>query len=191
MSIRARMIILPLSIVLNYFLTKTSGLTFIGCHNFRLQSCSMIGITSVHALSWHDNVRACAFTRFVPYPLCKFILTSSFSYLWLWNLSVLTSFHVLSAEYVRIRLVHLFSFFLRLHAVETFFVPFSFVSMLYPVLYPYVSTLYLIISPPVSMLDSVSSWFDLTLTTFPTVRRSNILWPDHARVLKKVEGKDN
>ena len=26
----------------------------------------------------------------------------------------------------------------------------------------------LILSPPVSMLDSIYSWFDLTLTTFPT-----------------------
>ena len=48
------------------------------------------------------------------------------------------------------------------------FVPFSFVLMLYPVLSPSVSTPDSIFSPPVSMLDSISSRFDLTLTTFPT-----------------------
>ena len=58
---------------------------------------------------------------FVQYPLHKFILTLSFSYLCIWNLSVLVSYHFLSADYVRVRLVHFFSFFLFLHAVETFF----------------------------------------------------------------------
>ena len=78
----------------------------------------------------------------------------------------LRSANVLSANYVCVWLVHLFSFFLYHYAVETFFVPLSFVSMLYPVLYPYVSILESIISPPVSMLDLISSWFDLTLTKF-------------------------
>ena len=31
------------------------------------------------------------------------------------------SFHVLSLDYVRVRIVHIFSLFLRLHAGETFF----------------------------------------------------------------------
>ena len=81
----------------------------------------MVVTTVVHAPSWHDNVRVCALTRFVPYPLYKFRLTSSFSYLWLRHISVLTPCHFLSADYVCVRLVHLFSFFLCLHAVETFF----------------------------------------------------------------------
>ena len=68
-SIRARMIILPLSIVLHYFLTKTSDLTFIGCHNVRLQFCSMVVTTSVRAPSRHDDVHTCALMRFVPYPI--------------------------------------------------------------------------------------------------------------------------
>ena len=121
MSIRARMIILPLSIVLHYCLTKTSDLTFIGCHNVQLQSCLMVVMTSVHVPSWYDNIRACALTRFVPYPLHKFRVTSAFSCLWLWSLSVLTSCHVLSADYVCVILVHLFSFSIHLHAVEKFF----------------------------------------------------------------------
>ena len=119
MSIRARMIVIPLSIVLHYSITKTSNLTFIGCHNIQHQSCSMIVTTSVCAPSWHDNIHVCALTRFAPYPLHKFRLTLSFSYLWLWNISVLTLCHVLSADYARVRLVHLFSFFLCLHRVET------------------------------------------------------------------------
>ena len=59
-------------------------------------------------------------------------------------------------------------FFLCLHALETCFLPFSFVSTLYPVLCPSISTLDLILSPPVSMLDSIYSCFGLTLTTYPT-----------------------
>ena len=58
--------------------------------------------------------------------------------------------------------------------METFFIPFSLVYTLYPVLSPSVSSLDSIISPPVSMLDSISSWFDLTLTTFPTVWKEKI-----------------
>ena len=77
--------------------------------------------TSVRALSWHDGVCASALTRFVPYPLHKFRLTLSFSYLWLWHLSVLTLYHFLSADYVCVWLVNLFFFSLCLHTVETFF----------------------------------------------------------------------
>ena len=72
--------ILPLSIVLHYCLTKTSDLTFIGCHNVRLQSCLMVVTTSMRAPSWRDDVRACAGTCFVPYLLNKFTLTLSLSY---------------------------------------------------------------------------------------------------------------
>ena len=78
MSIRARMSILFLSIVINYCLTKSSDLTFIRCHNFRLQSCLMVVTISVHATSWHDDVCACALTRFVPYRLHKFNLRHHF-----------------------------------------------------------------------------------------------------------------
>ena len=119
MSIRARIIILPLSIVLYYCLTKTSYLTFIRCNNIRLQSFWMV--TSVRAPSWHDDVHACALTCFVPYPLHKFRLTLPFSYMWLCNIYVLTFCHVLSVDYVCVWIVNLFSFFLRLHAVETLF----------------------------------------------------------------------
>ena len=122
MKICSRMTIIPLSIVLYYCLTKTSRLTFIRFHNVRPQSCWMSVKTSVRAPSWHDEVRACAFTRLVHYPQHKFRLKWSFYYLWLWNHSVLTSYHFLSADYFRVRLVHFFSFFLCLYAVETFFV---------------------------------------------------------------------
>ena len=57
----------------------------------------------------------------IPYPLRKLTLTSSFSYWWIWHISVLMSCEVLSADYVRVHLVYLFSFFVRLHAVEIFF----------------------------------------------------------------------
>ena len=56
------MIILPLSIVLHYCLNKTSDLTFIGFHNFWLQSNPMFVMMSIHAPSWYDDVRACALT---------------------------------------------------------------------------------------------------------------------------------
>ena len=81
----------------------------------------MVVTTSVRAPSWHDDVRACALARFVPYPLHKFRLTSSFSYLWLWHISILMTCNVLFAYYVRVWPVNFFSFFLRLQAVETFF----------------------------------------------------------------------
>ena len=113
MCICARMIILPLSIVLHYCLTKTSDLTFIGCHNVQLQSCLMVMTTSVRAPLWHDDVRVCALACFVPYPLHKFILTSSFFYFCLWHISVLMSYHFLSTEYVCVRLLHFSSSLLR------------------------------------------------------------------------------
>ena len=127
----------------------------------------MVVTTSVRAQSWDDDVHACALTPFVPYPLHKFRLTSSFSYFWPWHLSALTLCHVLSADYVCVRLVHFFSFFLRFHTVETIF-----------------RTILLclhVVSCPVSFclhtgFDYFSSslhvglnffWFELTLNTFP------------------------
>ena len=114
------MIILTLSIVLHYCFTKTSDLTFIRFHNVRLQYFFMVVTTSMRAPSWHDNVSACGITHFVPYQLHKFRLMLSLSYLWVWHLSVLTSCHIISTDYVRIQPVYFFSFFLRLHAVETY-----------------------------------------------------------------------
>ena len=140
-------------------------MTFIGCHNVQLQSFLMVMATYVRAPLWYDDIRACALTLFVPYSLHKFRLTLSVSYFWLWHLSILLSCHVLSADYIRVRLVHLFFFFFRLHAVEMFFCTIFFVSTLYPILSTSVSTLDSILSPPEFMLDSISSWFDLTLTT--------------------------
>ena len=120
MIIRVKMIILPLYIVINYCLTKTSELTFSVGHNVQLQLCSMGVTTSVRAQSWYDNVRVCSLTHFVSYPIHKFRLASSFSYLWLWHIFVLTLFHVLSADYICVRIVHLFYFFLCLHDVGKF-----------------------------------------------------------------------
>ena len=121
MSIRARMIILPLYIFLHHCLTKTSDLIFIICHNVQIQSCCMVVKMSKCSPSWHDTICACTLTCFVPYPLHKFILTSSFYYLWLWHISFLTLYHLLSLDYVRVQLVNLFTFSLCLHNVETFF----------------------------------------------------------------------
>ena len=155
MSIRARMIILPLSSLLHYCLTKTSKLTVVGYNNDTLQSCWMVVTTYVHAPSWHDGLCVCTLTHLVPYPLHKFILTSWFSYLWLWRIYVITWYHFLSADYFCVWLVHLFNYSLCLHNVEAFFCTITFVSTLYPVLSHSVSMLYSIISPHVSMLDPI------------------------------------
>ena len=120
MSILTRMIILRLYIVLCYCLTKTSYLTFIGCHSVQLQSCWMVVTRSVRTPSWHYDRHACDLMCFVLYPLHKFRLTLSF-FFWLWYISVFMSFHVLSADYVFVKLVYFFSFFLCFHAVEAFF----------------------------------------------------------------------
>ena len=167
MSIRARMIILPLSIVLHYCLTKTSNLTFIGFHNVLLQYCLMIVTMSMRAPSWHCDVRACAIKRFVPYPLHKFRLTSSFYYCGYGIIPSLRHSMSYSRNMSAYDLCISFPFFFVSTLWRHVFVPFSFVSTLYPVLSPSVSTLDSILSPPVSMLDLISSWFDLTLTTFP------------------------
>ena len=60
-------------------------------------------MASVRVPSCRDGVCECAMAVFVPYPLHKFRRTSSFSYWWLWQISVLTSYHLLSANYVRVR----------------------------------------------------------------------------------------
>ena len=117
--------------------------------------------------SWHDNIRTCTLTFFVPHPLHKLTLTSSFSYFSIWHLSVLKSYHFLSADYLCVQLVHVFFFFLCLHAVEIF-PPLPVVSTLYPVLSPSVSTLDSILSPTISILYYIYYWFGLTLTTFTT-----------------------
>ena len=135
---------------------RPTSILFYGCDN--IDACIVMAW-------WHTCMRPHVF---VPYPLRKFILTLSFSYWRIWHLSVFTSCQVLSVDYVRVRLVHFFSFSLCIHAVEIFFVPFSFVSTGYPVLHPLVSTLDSIISTPVSMLDWIYSWFDLNLTSFST-----------------------
>ena len=78
-------------------------------------------MTSVHALSWHDNVRACSLTVFVPYLLHQLRLTLSFYYWWICHLSVLTSYHLLSLENLCVRLVTLFLFYLCLNSVLCIF----------------------------------------------------------------------
>ena len=123
MSISACMIIISLSIVLRHCLTKLSDWIFIRCHNVRLESYRMVVTTYIRALSWHDDVRACSLTDFVPYPLHKTRLMSSFSYWWIWNIYVLISYHLLSVDYVRIQLVHFCLFFLFLHNLSCPFSP--------------------------------------------------------------------
>ena len=65
------------------------------------------------------------------------------------------------------------SLFLCIHAAETIFRTIYFVSMLYPFLSPYLYTLDSILSRPISMLESISSWFELTLTKFTTLLYSS------------------
>ena len=114
----------------------------------------MIVTTSVRALSWNDNLRACA-------------------------LAFLYNIHYVNSDLRRHFLIYDYGIFpslrrtisyprnMSVYALFIYFY-FSFVSTLYLVLSLSFSTLDSIISPPVSMLDSISSWFDLTLTAFPT-----------------------
>ena len=115
MSIRPRIIILPLSIVPYLGPTKTSDLTFIWFYNVWLESYRMVVTTSMSALSWSDDVHVCAVMVFVPYPLHKFRLLSSFSYWWLCHLYVLMSYHILSADYVRVQLCSFYLFSLYIY----------------------------------------------------------------------------
>ena len=152
------MIILPLSIVLNYYLTKTFDLTFIKCHNILLQSFSMVMTMLVCATSrvpYHiHHINSDVRRHFLICGYGVFLyLRCAMSYL----KTMYTYYLCISCP---------FSFVSTLW--RKFFAPFSFVSMLYPVLSPSVSTLDSIFTPPVSMLDSISSRFDLILTTFIT-----------------------
>ena len=121
--------------------------------------------TSMRAPSWNDDVRACALTNLFSYSdlrhyflICGYeifpSLLGTISYpqtMSVYDLCITFSFSFVSTLW------------------RHFFVPFSLLSTLYPIMSPYVSTLDLILYPPVSMLDSISSWFCLTLTTFPTI----------------------
>ena len=71
MIIHARMVILYLSIVPHFVLTKTTDLIFIGCHIILLKYCLVVVTMSVHVPSWHDNARACALKVLLPHPLRK------------------------------------------------------------------------------------------------------------------------
>ena len=169
MSIRDRMIIIPLSIVPHYCLNKTSDLTFIGCHNVRLQYCLMVVTTAVSATSWYDDVRACALTflyhmHYVNSDLRRHFIIDSYGIFP--SLRRAKSYPRTMSAY-NLCIYFLFSFVSTLW--RHFFVPFSFVFTLYPILSYYVSMLDLIICPSVFMLYSISSWFDLNLTTFPTI----------------------
>ena len=81
----------------------------------------MVVTTSVRALSWYYNVHACAPTFFVPYSIHKFRLMLPFYYWWLWHMSILMPYHLLSANYVHILIVNFYLFFLFLHAVSCTF----------------------------------------------------------------------
>ena len=158
MSIRVRMIILPLYTVLHYCLTKTYDLTFIRYHNFLLQSSLMVVTTSVRAQSWHEDVRACELTRFVPYPLHK-----SKTYVVIFLFVVMAYFRpyvvpcLILGIFQRTTCEFIFLFPSSPRCRENCFVPFSIVSTLYLVLSPSVPTLDLILSPYVSVLEYISS----------------------------------
>ena len=70
----------------------------------------------------------------------------------------------MSAYYLWI--IYLFP--LSLPCGDIFLYHFSFVSTFYPILSHSISTLDSNISSPIFMLESISSWFDLNLTTFQT-----------------------
>ena len=168
MSIHARMIIHHLSIVLHYSLIKTSDLTFIGCHNVRLQSCLMVVTTSVCAPSWHDNLFAFALTflyhiHYINSDFRRHFLIDGYG-VFPSSRRAKSYPRIISAYDLWISFPFSFVSTLWRH----FFVPFSFVYTLHPVLSPSVSTLDSILAPYVSMLDLIFSWFDLNLTTIPT-----------------------
>ena len=163
------MIVIPLSIVLHYCPIKTSELTFIRCHNSWFNFFCVAVTTSVRAPSCHDNVRVCSPTRlsyihYINSDLCRHFLSCGYgrflslrcniSYMW-----------TMSAYDFCIT----FSFFFVSTLWRRLFIPSSNVSMLYPVLSPSFFMLDSILSPLVSLLEYISSWFDLALTTFPTV----------------------
>ena len=141
------MIILTLYIILHQWLTKNSGLVFIGCHNVQLGSCWMVVTTSVREPPWDDNVQSCALT---------------FSYHIHYVNSDLRC-HFLNNGYGVFPSLRCTTYYMRtMYAYNLcIYFYFSFISMLYPVLYHSVSTLHSCISPPVSMLDSIYFWSDL------------------------------
>ena len=114
----------------------------------------MVVTTSVRALSLHDNICTCDLTfsyhvHYIYSDLRRHFLIDGYG---IFPSSSCTVSHprTMSAYDLYI------SFYL-------YFVP-----TMYPVLYTSISTLFLIPSPTVSILDTISSWFDLTLTKFPT-----------------------
>ena len=175
MSIHTRMIILSLSVVIHYCLTKTSDLTFIEFHNVRFQSCLMVVTTSVRAPSWHDDVHACAHTVLYHIHYINSDLRCDFPIVGYGIFPPLRRAKSYPRTLSAYDLCISFPFSFPSTLWRHFFVPFSFVSILYPVLYLSVSTLNLILSPPVSMLDSIYYWFDLKLTKSPARAASDFL----------------
>ena len=128
----------------------------------------MVVTKSVRVLSWHGNVHACTLMFFFPYPIHKLRLMSSFSYLWLWHLSVLKSCNLLSVDYVCVQLVH-FIFFFCLQALKKLF---KYHFTLYPrcilsclLLSPYWIWFFLLLY---TCWGYIYSWFNLTLIKPPT-----------------------
>ena len=120
MSIRARMIILPYLSYLIIVLLKrpTWRLSDVITSNFNIVRWSWRRPCVHRHLMTTDVLAPSLLSSHIHY--INSDLRRHFIIIWLWHLSVLTSCHVLSADYVRVWLVHFFFFFLRLHAVETF-----------------------------------------------------------------------
>ena len=150
MSIRTRMIIIALYIVLNYRLTKTSDLTFIVCHNVRLQSCLMVATTSVRAPSWHDNVHACDLTHFshthyINSDLCRHLLFLAMAYFGPYVVPCLISglFPLLTCTFIS-----LFPLSPRCEDIFPYHFPLSLRCILsYILLYPHCIRLFILLSP--------------------------------------------
>ena len=139
------MIIIYFSIVLYYCFTKTSELMFIGCHNVRLESCWMVVTASMHALSWHDDICACALT---------------FLYHTHWLNSDLRRHFIIDENGIFPSLRRTISYPYTMSAYDLcIYFSLSFVSALYPVLYLTVSTLDSILTSYLSILYSNSSLF--------------------------------
>ena len=139
MSIHTRMIILSLSVVIHYCLTKTSDLTFIRCHNVRLEKYQMVVTKSVRAPSCNENVCAWALTfsyhiHYVnSYLRCHFFID---------GYGFFPSLHrTISYQWT----MYAYNLCIKLY--------FSFVSTIYPFLTPTVSTLVLILPYSISTLD--------------------------------------
>ena len=132
----------------------------------------MVVTLSVRAPSWHDDVRACSLTQFIPYPLNNFRLMLPVSYLCLWYITVLTSYHYLYDEYVCVWLVHTFFISICIHFLE----------ILFCTIFLYLH----IFSCPVYFC--LHAWFDSSPSFLHVGLNFGLVWPNLNHISNNVLG---